>query len=107
MEGAVLFPGPLGRDTQNPRVEHTPIPENWFAVDFDDRSWTTATEYSEERVRPKEAFHRAEFAGAKWIWTEDLELDNTVIFRTRVERPGWRPAWTTRPELRTEGTPLP
>ena len=27
-----FFRGPLNGDVKNPRVEHTPIPENWFAV---------------------------------------------------------------------------
>ena len=31
-----FFRGPLNGDVKNPRVEHTPIPENWFAVNFDD-----------------------------------------------------------------------
>lgn len=102
-----FFRGPIHGDVRAPRVEHTPIPANWFAVDFDDRDWSRATVYSEQQVRPKEAFHRADFTGAKWIWSENLELDNTVIFRTRIERPGWRPAWTTRPELDVRGVPLP
>lgn len=102
-----FFRGPLDDAVRNPHVEHEPIPANWFAVDFDDRGWANATEYTEERVRPKEAFHRTDFVGAKWIWTDDLERDNTVIFRTRIERPGWRPGWTTHPELSTAGVPLP
>ena len=102
-----FFRGPLADAARPPRVEHEPIPANWFAVDFADRSWPNATEYTAERVRPKEAFHRTDFAGATWIWTDDLERDNTVIFRTRIERPGWRPVWTTLPDLSTAGVPLP
>jgi hypothetical protein len=36
--------GPLGRDTRNPKVESLPVPENWFAVDFDDSKWDYAKE---------------------------------------------------------------
>jgi hypothetical protein len=73
--------GPLDRDTKKPRVENLPVPENWFAVDFDDRDWQAATEYTEEQVSPKKPFHEHDFSGAKFIWTDDIELDNTVLFR--------------------------
>jgi hypothetical protein len=83
----VFSRGPVGRDTRNPRVENTPIPENWYAVDLDDRGWGPATEYTEEQVGPKPPFYEHDFAGAKFLWTGDLELDNTVIFRHTVAAP--------------------
>lgn len=79
--------GPLMRDTKNPRVENTPIPENWFGVDFDDSDWKTAKEYSEEQVDPKQPYFEHDFQGARFIWTDDIELDNTVIFRHVVPSP--------------------
>jgi hypothetical protein len=79
--------GPVNRDTKNPRVESLPIPDNWYAVDFDDSSWGAAKEYSEEQVGPKQPFFEHDFAGAKFIWTDDIELDNTVIFRLNVATP--------------------
>jgi hypothetical protein len=97
-----FFKGPLNGDVKNPKVEHTPVPANWFAVDFDDSKWSNATEFTEERVNPKESFTKAKesFAGAKFIWSEDLDLDNTVIFRTRVEAPaGFKQRWTTKAEF--------
>ena len=94
-----FFKGPLDRDTVNPKVVHTSIPENWFAVNFDDRNWPNAPEYTEQRVNPKEAYHNADFAGAKFIWTEDLDLDNTILFRTKIDKPGWKPRWNTKPDL--------
>jgi hypothetical protein len=97
-----FFKGPLNGDVKNPKVEHTPVPANWFAVDFDDSQWANATEFTEERVNPKESFTKAKesFAGAKFIWSEDLDLDNTVIFRTRVEAPaGTQQRWTTKAEF--------
>lgn len=101
-----FFKGPLNSDVKNPRVEHLPIPTNWFAVNFDDSKWVNATEYTEERVNPKEPFYQADFSGAKFIWSADLDLDNTVIFRTRVEKPGWKPRWNTKPDLDVTGAPL-
>ena len=79
-----FFKGPLGSDTQNPKVHHEP-------------------EYTEERVNPKEPFFKADFKGAKWIWAEDLDLDNTVIFRHRVEKEGWKPRWNTKPNIDISG----
>jgi hypothetical protein len=96
------FKGPLNSDVKNPKVEHTPVPANWFAVDFDDSKWANATEYTEGRVNPKESFTKAKesFAGAKFIWTDNLDLDNTVLFRTKVEAPaGFKQRWTTKSEF--------
>ena len=96
------FKGPLNGDVKNPKVEHTPLPANWFAVDFDDSKWAQATEYAEQRVNPKESFLKAResFAGAKFIWSDNLDLDNTVVFRTRVEAPaGYKQRWNTKAEF--------
>ena len=79
--------GPLGGDTQNPRVENEPIPENWFAVDFDDSGWGRAREYTEQEIDPKQPYYDADFKGARFIWTDDVRLDNTVIFRHVVAAP--------------------
>ena len=88
--------GPVGGDTANPRVENDPIPENWFAVDFDDSGWGRAKEYTEEDVGPKQPFYDADFKGARFIWTDDIKLDNTVIFRHRVDAP---PDGKSRPDF--------
>jgi hypothetical protein len=98
-----FFTGPLERDVKNPKVSHDPIPDNWWAVDFDDSKWDNATEYAEERVNPKEHFYKFDFKDARFIWTADLDLDNTVIFRHRVEKPGWKPCWNTKPNLDVSG----
>ena len=73
--------GPIDHDTRNPRVRNLPVPENWYETDFDDKSWGQAKEYSQQQVGPKEPFFEHDFSGAKFIWTDDIELDNTVIFR--------------------------
>ena len=51
------------------------------------------------------AFEPTQFSGAKFIWTQDLELDNTIIFRTRIEKPTWRKRWNTTPDLDIKNTP--
>lgn len=82
-----FFHGPIDGDLKNPKTRHDPIPANWSEPDFDDSGWDNAVEHSEEAVGPKEPFYAHDFAGAKWIWTEDLALDNTVIFRTTISSP--------------------
>jgi hypothetical protein len=88
--------GPIDRDTKNPRVENTTIPEDWYTVDFDDESWSQATEYTQSQIGPKEPFFEHDFEGARFIWTEDVELDNTVIFRHVVATP---PDGKARPDF--------
>lgn len=101
-----FFKGPLNRDVKSPKVEYTPLPARWWTVDFDDRAWPNATEYSEERVRPKEHFYKSDFSGARFIWSDDLDLDNTLIFRTRIEKPNWKPRWNTHADLDISGAPF-
>lgn len=101
-----FFRGPLRRDVANPTVERAPIPPDWFKADFDDRDWPAAKVFAEQEVGPKEPFYQADFKGARFIWSDDLGLDNTVIFRARIEKPGFRARWTTRPELDISGAPL-
>ena len=101
-----FFLGPINGDTANPKVIHEPLPANWWAVDFDDSAWKNAKEFTAEEVGPKEPFFAHDFEGAKFIWTDDLALDNTVIFRTKVDKPGWKPRWNTRPDLDVTGAPL-
>ena len=100
-----VFHGPIDRDTANPKVRTEPIPDGWYAPGFDDSSWPAATEYTQERIDPKEPFFQNDFTGAKWIWSSDLDLDNTVLFRCRVEKPGWKARWTTTPDLDVSATP--
>jgi hypothetical protein len=88
--------GPIGGDTKNPQVKNEPIPEDWFAVNFDDSSWAHAKEYTEQEVDPKQPYFEHDFKGAKFIWSDDIALDNTVIFRHRVDSP---PDGKARPDF--------
>lgn len=94
-----VFRGPVNNDVRNPEVEYLPVPANWFAPDFDDSDWPLAREFSEQDVRPDGNYVAGDFGGARFIWSDDLGVDNTVLFRYRVEKPGWRPRWDTHPEL--------
>ncbi|MEY4395418.1 MAG: hypothetical protein RL595_2667 [Planctomycetota bacterium] len=98
-----FFTGPLNHDVNNPKVKHEPIPDNWFEPNYDDSKWENAKEYTQERVNPKEPFFKADFKNARFIWTNDLDLDNTVIFRTKIEKADWKPRWNTKPNLDVSG----
>lgn len=79
--------GPINRDTKNPRVESIPVPDKWNAVDFDDSAWPKAKEFTEEEVGPKQPYFENDFKGAKFIWSDDIALDNVVLFRHVVKAP--------------------
>lgn len=100
-----FFRGPPSSDAVHPRVETEALPERCWASDFDDRSWNLAQEYTVEAVDPKEAFFEYDFAGAKFIWTNDLALDNTIVFRKSVDPTGWIARWNTHPDPKT-GEPV-
>jgi hypothetical protein len=101
-----FFHGPLNGDTVDPQVQQGTLPDHWWAVDFDDNDWSNAKEYTVEAVDPKQPYYESDFDGAAFIWTDDLALDNTVIFRTRVDRPDWTQRWNTTPDLDVTGAPL-
>jgi hypothetical protein len=94
-----FFRGPLNGDINHPTVQYETIPDNWYAADFDDSAWDSATEFETDRVKPDGNYAAADFTGAKFIWTSDLDLDNTIILRYRVEKPGWVKRWNTTPDL--------
>ncbi len=101
-----FFHGPINGDTANPQVKQEPLPANWWAVDFDDSAWKSAKEYTVQEVDPKQPYFENDFEGAKFIWTDDLALDNTIIFRTRIVKPDWKQRWNTKPDLDVTGAPL-
>jgi hypothetical protein len=53
MESKKFLHGPLGSDVKNPKVKHEPIPDNWWAVDFDDSKWGYATGIYRRTCEPK------------------------------------------------------
>lgn len=98
--------GPVGGDVSHPVVRDTPIPAGWWKPGFDDSSWPAAKVFKEEEVGPKPPFYEHDFKGAAFIWSDDLALDNTVLFRARIEKPGWTRRWNTKPDLDVSGAPL-
>jgi hypothetical protein len=99
-KGKSFFSGPLNSDINNPTVQYTPIPPNWFAPEFDDSAWDNASVFASDVVRPDGTYNPADFTGASFIWTKDLLLDNTLILRRTVQAPkGYTKIWNTVPDL--------
>lgn len=93
----VIERGPLSSDIKNPRVQSETAPKDWFLPDFNDSKWDNARVFTEQEVNPKAPFYEHDFKGAQFIWSSDLGLDNTVLFRKRIEKPTWKPNWNAQP----------
>jgi len=67
---------------------HYPVPANWAAADFDDSRWPKAFEFTDHDVGVDHipAFTRfpEAFVGARWIWSNNLVLDNLILARKTV-----------------------
>lgn len=95
-----FFTGPIGGSIAQPQVTRTALPEGWYQRDFDASGWDFATEYTAARVGPDGDYIASDFTGATFIWSRDLDLDNTVVFRTTVPAPpGYVQRWTSKPDL--------
>lgn len=65
--------------------EISPEPEGWMSLDFDDSSWSAAKVYSDRTVRPSRGYDEVDWDdSAKLIWTDDLEIDNTILCRVTI-----------------------
>ncbi len=60
-------------------------PTDWTSVDFDDSTWTSATEWTAGEVGTKDGYDEISWdATAQLIWGTDLEVDNTILLRRTV-----------------------
>ena len=69
---------------------HVELPSNWMAPEFDDSGWLPASTYTADEVTNSEAYRDyagSLFAGADFIWTSNLDLDNLVACRITVPAP--------------------
>lgn len=84
---ARLFPA-FARLPSSCYAVHYAIPEGWQARDFDDSNWPQADEYTDEEVGVTDlpAYNRYPelFSGARWIWSNNLVLDNLILTRKTV-----------------------
>ncbi len=65
--------------------EITDTPSEWATQGFDDGEWSTATVWAEADVGPKDGYDQITWSpSAELIWGADLEVDNTILFRSAV-----------------------
>jgi hypothetical protein len=63
-------------------------PDGWTDADHDDDDWEAATVYTADQVQPKEGYDQIAWdADAQLIWTSDLNVDNTILWRVTVPAP--------------------
>jgi hypothetical protein len=75
-------PNPL----QDCETDITPEPEGWTSAQFDDSDWPNAIVHSAQAVRPLRGYHEIDWdAGAKLLWADDLEIDNTILCRVVLQ----------------------
>jgi len=68
--------------------ENLSEPSGWKASTFDDSAWPAATIFTAAEVGPKEGYTTITWdASAKFIWSSDLKIDNTVLCRVTVAAP--------------------
>ncbi|MUH52840.1 MAG: hypothetical protein F2789_16715 [Actinobacteria bacterium] len=92
--GLVINRGPLNADcvtSQNAdadcRFELIDEPAGWTTSAFDDSAWTAASVFTAEQVGTKDGYDTIEWdPAAKLIWTSDLKVDNTILWRHSVLR---------------------
>ena len=67
---------------------HYPIPANWQSPRFNDTNWPRAWEFTDQEIGvtslPAYTRYPELFGDARWIWTQNLVLDNVVIARKTV-----------------------
>lgn len=94
-KGFVVFRAPLNTDCVTSAEPDTacsheilPEPEGWTSPSFDDTEWIPAVVYTAAEVGPKDGYDTVTWSpDAQLIWTGDLKVDNTILWRTTVTRP--------------------
>jgi hypothetical protein len=90
--GLVIHQAPLNKSCEKsskPEVDCTSRiatePSGWTQTSFNDSSWTAANTYSKEAVGVKDGYNNISWSSsAQLIWTSDLEIDNTILWRYTV-----------------------
>lgn len=64
------------------------VATNWAATTFSDKLWSNAKIFSATEVGPKDGYHQISWnPSAKFIWGNDIKLDNTIYFRKKITAP--------------------
>ena len=62
------------------------IPGSWYTSVYDSTAWDSATEHNKSAVSPKDGYYEVSWdTNAQFIWGNDLEQDNTILFKTTVQ----------------------
>jgi len=93
--GLVIHRAPLNTEcassadpTTECQYEITDEPADWATASFDDSAWTAAVEYTAADVGAKDGYDMISWsADATLIWSSDLKVDNTVLWRFVVAAP--------------------
>lgn len=74
--------------TNSCQAAQVALPGGWMSAESDDSGWLPATTYTADNVTNAAGFRNYEstlFAGAQFIWTGNLNLDNHVVCRLTVQ----------------------
>jgi hypothetical protein len=90
--GLVVHQAPLNVSCEKSKTPDTECtsrisaePAGWLESSFNDASWPTASTYSKEQVGVKDGYNNISWSSnAQIIWTSDLEVDNTILWRYAV-----------------------
>ena len=93
--GLVVHAAPLNTDCEksaSPLQACTswilPEPTGWQSTSFDDSGWTNASTYSACEVGVNGGYNDIAWSmQAKLIWTKDLQVDNTILWRRTIAAP--------------------
>ncbi len=87
--GLVVHQAPLNVSCEKSKTPDTECtsrisaePAGWSQTSFNNSSWSTASTYSKEQVGVKDGYNDISWSSnAQLIWTSDLEIDNTILWR--------------------------
>jgi hypothetical protein len=87
--GLVIHQAPLNKSCEKSKTPDTECtsrisaePAGWSQASFNDSSWSSASTYSKEQVGVKDGYNDISWSSnAQIIWTSDLEIDNTILWR--------------------------
>jgi hypothetical protein len=87
--GLVVHQAPLNVSCEKSKTPDTECtsrisaePAGWSQTSFNDASWSSANTYSKEQVGVKDGYNDISWSSnAQIIWTSDLEIDNTILWR--------------------------
>ena len=90
--GLVIHRAPLNQECVSSADPNTDCqfealdePAGWTDAAFDDSQWATATVYTADQVGAKDGYDTITWSpAAQLIWTSDLKVDNTILWRATV-----------------------